>query len=86
MIGLFTSVVALKQILITSVVLKLGGVGPLGGLEPLQGGGGGILSGGKYSVVQICINMIYVGKINFISLSFSLDCFLLVSGPTIVND
>lgn len=40
MIGLFTSVVALKQIVITSVVLKLGGVGPLGGLEPLQGGGG----------------------------------------------
>lgn len=70
--------------MITSVVLKLGGVGPLGGLEPLQGGG--ILSGGKYSVVLICINMIYVGKINFISLSFSLDCFLLVSGPTIVND
>lgn len=49
MIGLFTSVVALKQIVITSVVLKLGGVGPLGGLEPLQGGGdtqwGKILSG-----------------------------------------
>lgn len=47
MIGLFTSVVALKQILITSVVLKLGGVGPLGGLEPLQGGGGGDTQWGK---------------------------------------
>lgn len=47
MIGLFTSVVALKQILITSVVLKLGGVGPLGGLEPLQGGGGGGYSVGE---------------------------------------